>query len=370
VNILMATIDFRYVFGGYVGMFNLALRLRREGFRVRIVLLEQTNFDLASWRKKIKKYPGVTRLFDEVEVIHRFDRGDPVRASPNDQFVATNAWGAHIAHHANMQLGKDRFMFMVQEYEPFFVPMNTVGAVFQQSYRFPQFDLFSTYQLRDYFGQQKIGIFSQPDSDANHAVFRNAIQQFAPTEADFQHDERRVLFYARPEEHAARNLYELGIKALMELAGSPEFDATTWKFFGIGSLGEARRVRLTGNVSIALIPKTDLERYTRILPRYDVGLSLMLTPHPSLVPIEMAAAGMWTVTNTFANKTAETLTDISTNIIAVEPTLDGVVAGLKTAILRVNRFDLRLAGAKVNWPTDWGEAFGSESIRKIVQFLS
>ena len=33
----------------------------------------------------------------------------------------------------------------------------------------------------------------------------------------------------------------------------------------------------------------------------------MYTPHPSLVPIEMASAGMLTVTNSFENKTAEAL---------------------------------------------------------------
>ena len=50
----------------------------------------------------------------------------------------------------------------------------------------------------------------------------------------------------------------------------------------------------------------------------------MYTPHPSLVPIEMASAGMLTVTNSFENKTPATLTAISSNLIAAEPTIDGV----------------------------------------------
>ena len=33
----------------------------------------------------------------------------------------------------------------------------------------------------------------------------------------------------------------------------------------------------------------------------------MYTPHPSLVPIEMASAGMATVTNSFENKTADAM---------------------------------------------------------------
>ena len=49
-----------------------------------------------------------------------------------------------------------------------------------------------------------------------------------------------------------------------------------------------------------------------MLRDHDVGLALMYTPHPSLVPIEMASAGMLTVTNSFENKTPERMTAIST----------------------------------------------------------
>jgi len=35
----------------------------------------------------------------------------------------------------------------------------------------------------------------------------------------------------------------------------------------------------------------------------------------------------------------------------------------------VNEVDERLAGAKVNWPTDWNQAFPAESITRIRAFL-
>ena len=369
INILLATIDFRYIFGGYIGMFSLALRLCREGFAVRIILLEQTEIDLDVWRRSIKRYPVVAALFDEAEIIYRFDRHEAVSVSPDDRFVATNGWGAHVAHHASRELGQDRFLFMVQEYEPYFMPMDTISALFQQSYRFPQFDLFSTYQLRDFFKQNKFGVFSQPGAAQNHAVFQNAIQKFTPSLDDMAGRERRILFYARPEAHAARNLFELGMKALSELALSPDFDDKGWKFYGMGSIGGLAKVRLAPNVIMELLPKSDLQGYVERLPRHDVGLSLMLTPHPSLVPLEMASAGMWTVTNTFANKTADSLREISTNILAVEPTLEGVVEGLKDAVSRVDDVDARLAGAQVNWPTDWNDAFPPAEMKKVLKFL-
>lgn len=370
VNLLLATIDFRYIFGGYLGMFSLALRLSAEGFNVRIILLEPTDVEMNVWRNAIKKYPGVDTLFDEVEVIQRYDRAEEVRVSPQDRFVATNGWGAHVAHKASQELKQDRFMFMVQEYEPYFLPMNTISALFQQSYEFPQFDLFSTPHLRDFFKQNRIGLFAHPNSDDNHAVFKNAIQKFSPSLSDMQRPERRILFYARPEEHAARNLFELGMKALAELARSPGFDAETWKFYGMGSIGGVPKIRLAPNVLMELLPKTDLQTYAERMPLHDVGLSLMLTPHPSLVPLEMASAGMWTVTNTFANKTAESLEAVSSNIIAVEPTLESVIEGLRRAISRVEQYDERLAGADVNWPSSWDDAFPPEDMAKVLKFLA
>ena len=67
-------------------------------------------------------------------------------------------------------------------------------------------------------------------------------------------------------------------------------------------------------------------QYGELLRAHDVGLALMYTPHPSLVPLEMASAGLLTVTNTFENKDADALRSMSANLIAAEPTLAGVTA--------------------------------------------
>jgi glycosyltransferase involved in cell wall biosynthesis len=369
INLLLATINFKYIYGGYIGMFNLALRLKRTGYEVRIILHEQTDFNLKQWRRLIQKYPGVTTLFDEIEVIYRFDRSLPVEVSPDDNFIAANCWAAHIAHHAVRALGKERFMFMIQEYEPFFLPMNSANALFQQAYEFPHFGLFSTSFLLDFFRQQRVGVFAGENGERYSAAFDNAIHRFSPSRAQLIRDKKRLLFYARPEEHAARNLFELGLMSLVSLLHDPRFDASDWTFHGIGSIGLSEALELAPGVPIEIVPKTSLQGYIGLLPSFDVGLSLMLTPHPSLVPLEMAAAGMWTVTNTFANKTAERLTAISTNLIGVNPTVEAIRDGLLEAIARINDVDARLAGADVRWPTDWTEAFPPETMTKMSAFF-
>ena len=52
--------------------------------------------------------------------------------------------------------------------------------------------------------------------ERSSATFDNAITPVGPVDADDPRREgpRRLLFYARPEVHAARNLFEVGMMAL------------------------------------------------------------------------------------------------------------------------------------------------------------
>ena len=99
-----------------------------------------------------------------------------------------------------------------------------------------------------------------------------------------------------------------------------------WDLAGMGTVA-ARGSELIlprSGRSLRLIPRSSQAEYAELLRSADVGLSLMYTPHPSLPPIEMAAAGMPTVTNTYENKDAAALAGISANLIAAEPTVEGV----------------------------------------------
>jgi hypothetical protein len=95
----------------------------------------------------------------------------------------------------------------------------------------------------------------------------------------------------------------------------------------------------------------------------------MYTPHPSLVPIEMASAGMLAVTTTFGNKTQAELSRISTNLIAAHPSIAQIKSGLKEASARVYDYPARVGGSKVQWATDWDTAFNSQVRSSIQGFI-
>jgi hypothetical protein len=179
---------------------------------------------------------------------------------------------------------------------------------------------------------------------------------------------KKLLMYARPEAHAARNMFEIAVLALSSAIRQGCFTGD-WEFRGIGTVEASSRIKLADGVSLNLLPRQSQETYKEVLRSHDLGLSLMYTPHPSLVPIEMAAAGMLVVTNTCANKTGEKLRAISSNIIAVEPTIEAITDGLKEAAANIEDYGRRIEGSRVEWARTWDQAFGGDVMAKIKEFI-
>ncbi len=372
INILIPTIDLRHFFGGYIAKFNLAAKLAAAGERVRIVTVDPVGPLPADWRATIESYSGLDGLFDRIELV--FGReSSAIAVARGDRFVASTWWTAHVADHATRIVGSERFLYLIQEYEPFTFPMGTYAALAVESYGFPHFALFSSELLRDWFRRHRLGVFAAGSDAGDHASasFQNAITAVAPpTVSQLRNrDRRRLLFYARPEPHAARNMFELGVIALSRALAEGAFTGG-WELHGIGTVDRGRRIELGGGASLQLLPRADQAAYGELLRAHDVGLALMYTPHPSLVPLEMASAGMLTVTNTFENKDADALHAISRNLIAAEPTLGGLTDGLLEAAAAVEDVERRVAGSATDWSRDWDTSLTPELITRLLAALA
>jgi len=368
INLLIPTIDLHHFFGGYIGKLNLARRLAERGHRVRVVTVDPVGPLPRSWARDVESYSGLAGLFEAVEVAFgRESHG--LEVSRGDGFIATTWWTAHIAHAALRELDRERFLYLIQEYEPFTFPMGTYAALAAASYTLHHRALFSTELLREYFRRHAIGVFAGGGGDAESAAFRNAITRVEPPPADelAHRRPRRLLFYARPEEHAARNMYELGVLALSRALQAGAFESG-WTLHAIGTVNAARRIDL-GGASMDLLPRSGQEGYASLLQRHDVGLALMYTPHPSLVPIEMASAGMLTVTNSFENKTPEAMAAISPNLIAAEPSIDAIADALCEAAGAADDVDRRLRGSRVDWSRDWAYSFDDPLMARVEALL-
>lgn len=373
VNLLIPTIDLEHLFGGYIAKFSLARRLAEQGIRTRIVTVDPTPPLPGDWQERVEAYRQLDGLFDRVEVSFGRDGREPLRLSPDDRFIATTWWSAHIATRLAAQSGVDRFLYMIQEYEPLTVPPGAWADLAEESYGLPHSALFSTSILRDYFRDESIGVYAdgEAEGDRRSAYFDNAITPVpAPSAAELAERGRpRLLFYGRPEAHAARNLFELGVTALRRAVADGVFDQS-WQFHGIGATGPARDLDLGSGRSLELLPRTDQLSYGRLLADHDLGMALMDAPHPSLVPIEMASACMPAVTTTYgSSKTAEKIAGISPNLIAVPPDVESVVTGLRRAVDRSGRFEDRVAGADVRWNDSWDEALDERVLARVTALL-
>ena len=121
--------------------------------------------------------------------------------------------------------------------------------------------------------------------------------------------------------------------------------------------------------ALRLLPRMSQADYAQALRDHDVGLALMYTPHPSLVPIEMASAGMLTVTNTFENKTSEALRAISGNLLAGPPAIEAIADALGEAVAGAGDAERRVRGSAVAWSRDWQTSFDDGLVARLADTM-
>ncbi|HEY7151410.1 MAG TPA: hypothetical protein VH391_06990 [Solirubrobacterales bacterium] len=373
VNIIHPAVDLKHFFGSFIGIFNLARRLGERGHRVRLIALEGAELP-ADWREQLARYEGIGDSVESLEVAFAADRARAVEVNPEDALIATHWSAAHVAAAALPDLRAERFLYLIQEYDPFAFPMGSAAALARGSYDLPHVALFSTELLREWFAANAVGVFAngRQAGERDSASFDNAITPVGPVSArELNHPgPRRLLYYARPEEHAARNMFEVGMMALDQAVASGRFAG--WELAGVGTveLGGGAIPLPRSGARLRLIPRSAQPDYASLLSSCDVGMALVYTPHPGLVAIEMAAAGMSTVTNTFENKDAAAIRRISANLIAADPSVDGIAAALAAAEERSDSLDERAEASRVAWPTSWEEALSDELLARIERLLA
>ena len=80
----------------------------------------------------------------------------------------------------------------------------------------------------------------------------------------------------------------------------------------------------------------------------------------------MAGSGMAVVTNTFSNRSAADLRELSGNLIGVEPTPQGVASGLAEAVAASRDVEARAKAAATGpWVTDWAQSFNADVMAAV-----
>jgi len=302
INLLIPTLKKEFVFGGI----NTALKIFHEiastDFDKRIIL---TDSDVHEEDLVILNNAKIISIKEKsnhpFQVIACNDRKfNKLLVTENDVFIATTWWSAYMlfpfiqwqnsVFHKNHKL-----IYLIQDYEPGFQAWSSRYILAESTYRHYEetIAIFNTKLLMDFFQIEGYKFvreyYFEPvlNKDLKEILIRTSCLK----------RKKQMIVYGRPS--VDRNCFEIIVGAVRELIKTSQ-EAKNWEFLSLGEthpdidLGDGKLLKSKGKVS--------LTEYANIMLESSVGLSLMISPHPSYPPLEMSTFGVITITNSYKNK--------------------------------------------------------------------
>lgn len=339
LNLLVPSINARHYFGGIHTAMQVFTEMAKSFDACRIVVTDSSPEADALARFSEYSPVEVAEDSDAVKQIVGFaDRyGKTLPVSRDDHWVATAWWTAHAAQRLTEWQGREfgvegRLAYVIQDFEPGFYPWSSQSAMALATYR-PEKDvgIFNTMLLADYFQAQGMDY-------RQRVVFEPTInsglrEPLALARNTHSPRARRMVVYARPG--TPRNAFTLICEAL-RIWGWSDPASKEWDVVAPGELTEDIDL---GPLRMRALGKLSIDAYAELLSTSAVGLSLMVSPHPSYPPLEMAAFGMGVVTNTYANKDLSTFSENIRSIPVMSP--EAIADALKTLCAAATQRSMR-----------------------------
>jgi hypothetical protein len=354
LNVLLPGLAMRTLSGGPNTALILACQLAAQGVPVRFIATDAPpDPDPAPLRQHALAISGIDGQAADITFVDGTDRSAPLVLGEGDLFMATAWWTAQMVKWALPQMQIRRFFYLIQDFEPGLQPYSSHYALALETYGLDCIPIVNHPILLACFAEHRVGRFADP-------AFAKAALAFSPAiDRRHFHPEpkpagrvRTLLFYARPRT-ALRNLYGIGVAALHQAVARGAFPTARWRLLGMGERFDPEP--LGPSQSLLPLPWRDFETYAAQMRQADVLLSLMLAPHPSYPPLEMAACGNLVVTNSFDVKTQARLSALSPNLIAALPTVESIADALVAAWQRAE--SETGATDRLDAPASWDESF-------------
>jgi hypothetical protein len=137
--------------------------------------------------------------------------------------------------------------------------------------------------------------------------------------------EEIVVVYGRPS--VDRNAFELVVEGVRRWQARFPTESGKWKVIFVGE--SFKEAFLSELVNSQVLGKLNIVEYGSLLSRASIGLSIMISPHPSYPPMEMISAGLATITNQFESKDLALRADNVVSLVSTTP--DSIANGLQEA---------------------------------------
>jgi len=367
LNVLLPGLALRAMTGGPNTALNISYRMAaRHGVAVRYISTDAPMQDDRDglWAH-LQSVTGVRERLPLVQFACGFDRSVPLPIGRNDVFLGTAWWTVQMVKHALKLTAPRRFLYLIQEFEPGLYPWSSEYALALETYGLDFHALINQPLVAEHLRAERVGRFADPAFLLERcAVFEPAIERKRfHVEPPAAGRRRRLLFYARPVD-ARRNLFELALYALRVACEQGVFAGEPWELCFIGE--QLPATELAPGVAVRSLAWLGFDEYARTLRQSDVLLSMMLSPHTSYPPLEIAACGGIAVTCEYSVKTAARLAGISPNIVGVPPTVEGIVDGLRRAVQALGAPGTRRPLVRV--PESWDDALAEVVPRAVAMF--
>ncbi len=330
LNLVLPSINRRHYFGGI----HTAVLIYRELCRFfpasRIILVDSEPDEEALSRFADHTLVPAGATSDARRQIVPFsDRyGKTLPVAGEDIWVATAWWTAYAAQRLSAWQGAnggiDRPMvYLIQDFEPGFYAWSSQYALSLSTYRCDRdIAIFNTGLLADFFAHHGMRYATASVFEpVLHDGLRTALTKSRSANAT---RDRRIVVYARPG--TPRNAFELICEGL-RLWGWKDPRSAQWE---VAAPGEIESDLDLGPFKLKALGKLDIDAYATLLSTSSIGLSLMVSPHPSYPPLEMAAFGMSVLTNRYDNKRLdETVANVH-SLASMTP--EAICAGLSALV--------------------------------------
>lgn len=332
VNLIVPTLQPKQIFGGVTTALRTFKELSvhlGEDFDQRIICTTQpvgldSMAELGSFRRAPLGGEESDELPRTVLDLTEADAGE-IEVRRNDIYIATAWWTAHLAYElqsaqANYHGIRNPVIYLIQDHEPDFYGWSSRFAEARATYSCPEktIALINSEELANYMGKH-YGF-----SDAY--VVRYQANSKIQTSMKSHPRERIILVYGRP--NTDRNCFQILCSGLIQWQQTNPTLSRHWRIISAGEDYRPSRAASVQNLEVR--GKLSLEDYADLLSRASLGISLMLSPHPSYPPLEMAYAGLFTITNAYEFKD---LTFRNENFISLETlTADALGEAISKAV--------------------------------------
>ena len=257
---------------------------------------------------------GFSITKDSAKELYFVSDGEPLSVSANDIFIFTY-WSTWYTLEDALKLRNDiaseeqHDIYLIQDFEPGFFAWSTEYMLAQSTYEShsrSSIALINSSELATYLSNHGFKFYR---SHYFEPKINDELLNFIESMPEKSKRNRRIIFYGRPT--VKRNAFQLIVSGL-RMWSETYPNAEKWEILSLGE--HHNNIKLKHNI-IMSCGKISLKEYAETMAQSSIGISLMVSPHPSYPPLEMSTFGVKTITNKFEGKN---LSKFNRNIISLE----------------------------------------------------